>query len=532
MDVRNFLIFIVSLLNIGFGSFVFAHSKRSKIEIWFSVFAVCVGIWSLSVLLFIASSSLAIVALAAWAAFFWGNLIFLSLLWFSVYFLEKSRATAKKIAFVSVIDIIILSYISFPGNLFIGVAIGAGTNKIIFSLSGLLIYTLAISLIFLIGEILLFTKYQISGPLERKQLRFIIGGTFIAGFFGLTSNLALPGAGNFSFFWLGPLFSTIMLLPIFYSIVRYKFLNLRVIAAEIFTALLLIISVINIFAARTVAEILTQGIAIVFFAVFGYLLIRSILREARSKEEIERLAKDLEEANVELKKLDEAKSEFISLAGHQLRAPLTVIKGYTSMLLEGTFGEISKKVSGALERVFISANNLTKLVSELLDLSRIESGRLKYEFKNIYLEDVVEKVLKELEEVSKQKRIAIEFKNENKKTFSVFGDADKLYEVVMNLLDNALKYSAASPIAVILKPRSKRLALSVADKGMGIPQNEMSKLFIKFGRTEIAKKEQPGGMGLGLYFVKKIVEDHKGRIWAESPGLGKGSTFFVELPVA
>ena len=100
----------------------------------------------------------------------------------------------------------------------------------------------------------------------------------------------------------------------------------------------------------------------------------------------------------------------------------------------------------------------------------------------------------------------------------------------MNLLDNALKYSKTSPIAVTLKPRSKRLALAVADKGMGIPPDEMPKLFIKFGRTEIAKKERPEGMGLGLYFIKRIVNDHKGRIWAESAGLEKGSTFFVELP--
>ena len=142
-----------------------------------------------------------------------------------------------------------------------------------------------------------------------------------------------------------------------------------------------------------------------------------------------------------------------------------------------------------------------------------------------------EKVLKELEEVSKEKRIAIEFKNENNKTFSVFGDADKLYEVVMNLLDNALKYSKTSPIAVTLKPRSKRLALAVADKGMGIPPDEMPKLFIKFGRTEIAKKERPEGMGLGLSLCRTVIEQHGGALTHE-PAQPRGTVFRFTLPAA
>lgn len=531
MDERVFLIFIVSLLNIGFGGFVLAHGRRSKMEIWFSVFALCVGTWSFSVLFFTAASSLAILALSAWAAFFFGNLIFLSLLWFSVYFLEKSKATAKKVAVLSVLDLVMLIYISFPGNLFVDVTANAGINKIIFSPHGLRFYVLAIAFIFFTGEVLLFTKYKISSALERVQLRFIIGGTFIAGVFGLISNLLLPAAGNFSLFWAGPLFSTIMLLPIFYSVVRYGFLNLRVIMAEIFTALLLIVSVINIFAAKTPGEIFAQSAAFIFVIAFGSLLIRSVIREARSREKIEQLAKNLEEANAELKKLDEAKSEFISLAGHQLRAPLTVIKGYTSMLQEGSFGELNKKAAEALGRVFLSANNLTKLVSELLDLSRIEAGTIKYDFKKIYFDDVIEDVIKELAEVAKARRMEIQFKNENRKTFTVSGDAYKLHEVVINLLDNSLKYSKLSPIVVTLRPRSQRLVFSVADKGFGIPEDEIQKLFQKFGRTEIAKKERPDGMGLGLYFIKKIVDDHKGRIWAESEGIGKGSTFYVELPI-
>jgi len=358
--------------------------------------------------------------------------------------------------------------------------------------------------------------YGRSSGEKKNQIAYFFLATAVGFSGGVTSFLPIFGTNFYPFLNL-----TVPLYPI---IMTY--------ATGLLTGVILLVLLFQIFFSQTLSEFILRTLFFLIIFWFGILLIRSVLLEIRTREEIERLAKNLEEANAELKKFDAAKSEFISLAGHQLRAPLTVIKGYTSMLQEGSFGELNKKAVEALNRVLLSINNLIKLVSELLDLSRIEAGQLKYDFKKMFLDDVIDDAIKELAEISKEKRIDVQFKNENNKTFSVFGDPAKLYEVVINLLDNALKYSKIGSVVVTLRPRSKRLALSVADNGIGIQKDDISKLFQKFGRTEMTKKDQPDGMGLGLYFAKRIVDDHSGRIWVESEGIGKGSTFFVELPVA
>src|SRR3989344_1335423 len=527
MDIFALSGLINGIFALGFGVFLIYKSHHERINQLFFWMTVSFAIWSFGYWQWLSSSE-------SQNALFWLRILTIGSLFIPVFYfhwvveLLNLTKQKKRLLILLYIMALLFLFVSFTNLLIKNIE-----PKLFFAFwpnpGPLYNFYLLIAYVALVtySFMLLYKHYKVADEVKKGQIFYVFLGA-IFGFGGgatnffLWYNILIPPYGNFlvSFF------------PFFlgYSVIKHHLFNVRVIATE-----LLVFTIWGFLLVRTLlAETLREGLIdvslLVLVIIFGIFLIRSVLQEVHSKEKIEQLAKDLEKANADLVKLDEARSEFISLAGHQLRAPLTVIKGYTSMLKEGSFGEISKKVSEALERVFISANNLTKLVSDLLDLSRIESGKIKYEFKNIYLEDVVEKVLKELEEVSKEKRIAIEFKNENNKTFSVFGDADKLYEVVMNLLDNALKYSKTSPIAVTLKPRSKRLALAVADKGMGIPPDEMPKLFIKFGRTEIAKKERPEGMGLGLYFIKRIVNDHKGRIWAESAGLEKGSTFFVELP--
>lgn len=533
MNFLQGLILLMSVLNFIFAFILYLHSRKSIAETFFALVAFNVGLWSAAIFLLTSPNiSFHYFKLGAISHFWAGNLIFLAFFWFAVFYKAQAVSLTWPI-FVSLIDVVFLLLIAFSRFIFLEISqTGRLSDSFVFNTGGYVIYSVFLLCFFIAAELVMFKRYRKSIGLERKQLGYVILATFIAGLLGQTTNLILPGFGVFEIFALGPVLSTIFIGLIGYAILKHGLFNLRIIAAEIFTALLVLATIVNLFTATTGFSAAGQGLILIISVVFGYFLIRSVYQEIRSREKIEQLAKDLEAANEELKKLDEAKSEFISLAGHQLRAPLTVIKGYASMLREGSFGEFNQKAAEALDRVFLSANNLTKLVSELLDLSRIEAGRLKYDFKKIYLDDVIEAVIRELTEVSKAKRIDIQFKNENNKTFSVFGDPAKLHEVVINLLDNALKYSKISPVVVTLKPRSKRLAFSVADRGLGIPANEISKLFQKFGRTEMAKKEQPDGMGLGLYFIKKIVDDHKGRIWAESGGIGEGSTFFVELPVA
>ena len=289
--------------------------------------------------------------------------------------------------------------------------------------------------------------------MEKLQLKFVLLGTFIAATGGSLFNLFLPLFGNYQYIWAGPYTTLIMVVFIGYAIVKHRILNIRIITTEVFSATLLAIFLIQFFRSDTLQEFALQGAILIASAFFFWLLIRAINREVESREKIAALATELSFANEELKKLDAAKSEFISIAGHQLRTPLTVIKGYTSMVLEGSFGKIPESIKEALNRVLISSGALAKLVSDLLDLSRIESGKIRYEFKEIDMEAIVRGVMQELEETARAKGIMLELRNENIKDAKLVGDFDKLHEVIINLMDNAIKYSSKGSVTISLKKR-------------------------------------------------------------------------------
>ena len=242
---------------------------------------------------------------------------------------------------------------------------------------------------------------------------------------------------------------------------------------------------------------------------------------------------NLNYANEELKKLDAAKSEFLSIASHQLRTPLTIIKGYLSLALEGTLGVLPKEAKEPLSRAQLATNQLIKLVSELLNLSRMESGKITYSFAVGNFSSIVKEVIEELRPQAEEKKLTFDLEPKEDITQFIF-DHDKMREVVMNFLHNAVKYTPNGHIRVrqeiITREKKDFLRFSVRDNGMGISKEDIGNLFGKFVRSAEAKTLDANGMGLGLFFVKKVVEDHGGKAWAESDGLGKGSTFFMEVP--
>jgi signal transduction histidine kinase len=249
------------------------------------------------------------------------------------------------------------------------------------------------------------------------------------------------------------------------------------------------------------------------------------------EKEVELATRDLRSANERLKKLDQAKSEFISIASHQLRTPLTIIKGYISMMLEGSFGKIGPVSRDALNKVYDSNERLVYLVENLLNISRIESGSLKFNYETMHLEKVVESVVEELREAAKAKNIQIEYDPPKKDLPLVKVDAEKIRQVLMNLIDNAIKYTSRGKVKVVFRKKGDNLFFSVTDKGMGISSEDIPHLFRKFIRGQGAMLAHTEGTGLGLYVAKQMIDAHHGRIWVESQGAGKGSKFCFELPI-
>ncbi|MEK7653458.1 MAG: HAMP domain-containing sensor histidine kinase [Patescibacteria group bacterium] len=314
-------------------------------------------------------------------------------------------------------------------------------------------------------------------------------------------------------------------------------MNIKVIATELFAALLILITFIQIFQ-TSIYSIVIRMVVFVITTTFAFLLIRSVLLEVHRREEMERLAKELQKttkklaaANKELQRLDEAKSEFLSIASHQLRTPLTVIKGYISMIQEGSFGQVPKLIGQSLEKVYISTERLIGLVESLLNISRIESGRLEFDIKPFDLAETVKVIVDDFQSKAKVKNLKLEFHSEPNLP-SVSADPQKIKEVISNLIDNSIKYTTKGSIMVGLHQESQSVVFACQDTGIGILPEDLPRLFNKFTRGKGMMQVYTEGTGLGLYFARMVLENMGGRIWAESAGKGKGSKFAFSLPLS
>ncbi|MBU4360862.1 GAF domain-containing protein [Patescibacteria group bacterium] len=248
------------------------------------------------------------------------------------------------------------------------------------------------------------------------------------------------------------------------------------------------------------------------------------------KQEVKVATQDLRKANQKLKILDKAKTEFISITSHQLRTPLTGIKGYLSMFLEGDFGALKTQQKKIITDVFNNSNRLVRLINVFLNVSRIESGRLKIEKKKFDLTELINEIIRELKIEAEKKNLKLEFINFKNK-LKISADRDKIADVILNLVDNAIKYTEKGNVIVSAELKNNNIKVSIKDSGIGINPEEAKILFNKFIRGRKIAEINTSGSGLGLFIAKKIIELHNGKIWVESKGQGKGSEFIFEIPV-
>ncbi len=240
---------------------------------------------------------------------------------------------------------------------------------------------------------------------------------------------------------------------------------------------------------------------------------------------------ELQEANMRLRELDKAKSEFLSIASHQLRTPISAIKGYLSMMMEGDFGKIPGPINKIISDLFESASRLARLINVFLNVSRIESGRLKLEKKPLQVTELITSVIDELKNEAAKKDLKLTFVKPKKKVPQVLADSDKLREVILNLIDNSIKYTPQGSVTTSIDFDDKNLTFTVKDTGIGIKKEEVNSLFRKFVRGSGVAQIHTGGSGLGLFIAQKIIKEHGGMSWAESEGKGKGSSFMFVIPL-
>ncbi len=224
------------------------------------------------------------------------------------------------------------------------------------------------------------------------------------------------------------------------------------------------------------------------------------------------------------------KSEFVSVVSHQLRSPLSNLKWVIEILMSGKMDLVTEKQLEYFKILKENSERMGELVSDLLTVSRIEQGRIPFKRENIFLNDLIEKAIKEMEIFAKASNVEIEFKPE-KDLPQVITDPSQIKLVIENLLDNAIRYTKEmGKVEIKLEKRNKNFYIKIKDSGVGIPQNDKKYIFQKFFRSENAMKRQTQGSGLGLYIAKSIIEKSGGKIGFSSQE-GVGSTFWLTLPI-
>jgi len=253
----------------------------------------------------------------------------------------------------------------------------------------------------------------------------------------------------------------------------------------------------------------------------------------RSHEELEERVKlrtqELAKANEELIRLNKMKSDFVSAVSHELRTPLTSIKGYTALVKAGKLGPVTSEQSARLEKILHHTDFLTDLISELLDIARIESGRVGMDIQPVDLTQILETVEDLMAPQMKEKDLHFHLKIPSPLP-TLMADGDHLKRVFLNLLSNAIRFTPPKgTIAIEAIPEEAHLKIIVSDTGIGMTKDDLSHLFTEFFRADNPVNREKKGTGLGLVLVKRIVEAHGGKIHVESEW-GRGTTFIITLP--
>ncbi|MBU1178899.1 hypothetical protein KKB69_00975 [Patescibacteria group bacterium] len=524
----NFFLGAASFLELVLGVIIFGQREKGKelINISFGLDVLVVSAWVFSALMFRLVSGSTIM--------FWcktqyviGAIVAAGFLFFTYIFPEgKIRIGRWKQVIILAPLIALITMIYWPGAFVKQINIAAHGKDVFFGAISYPIYGLFIVFYFTLAFWNLIKIYLKRRGLIREQLNYFILGTGLTAVSAITFDIILPWFKYF-YFWAGTISSLAMVGFIGYAILKKELFGIKIILTEILVSLTAILLLVDVFLSESRLEYLWRGALFLLFVFFGFLLIKSVLKEIKLKNQ-------LAAANEELKKLDKIKSEFLSIASHQLRAPLTIIKGYSSMMLEGDFGKLNEKIKDVVYKMFQSTQGLVLLVEDFLNIGRIEMGQMKYDFADFDLSETVKRVVDEFAADSKKTRgLKLSFESDGG-NFNIKADQNKIRQVVYNLIDNAVKYTEKGFVKVFLAHHNKNhknLLLKIQDSGEGISKEMLSKIFQKFSRESGASRLHVDGSGLGLYVAKKIVEDHGGKIWVESDGKGRGSSFFIELPL-
>ena len=531
-EVELFLGFVAFLLSTYIGYSVYMRDRNSWTNRLFAMIAFFINLYivvnylSLHPPTSTPESQLFWIRVVMFTTSFFGPLLFLL-----VHTIPKQKITLHKKFLIPILSLMILSAIfSLTSMVFKGIEYPGG-EPIPVPGPGIPVFLLAFPGLCLTSLIYLIYRFRKSIGIVRKQLKlFLLGILFTFSIMPLATVILVVFFKTSAGVFIGPLISVVLMSFIAYAIVRYGMFNMKVFATKLLVAFISIILISRIFFSFSLSSLLVDSSVLVAMLFFGLLLVKSVKAEISQKEELGKLAHSFEKANLRLQEIDKQKTDFLSIASHQLRTPLSIAKGYIELIQDGAYGKVNKKVCDILDEMDTSNEHLVKLVDEFLDITRIEQGRIKFNFDFYDVNELCEGVVKELNNRVCENCLKIIWKP-NKKLGKIRLDEEKVRHVVFNYIDNAIKYSDKGIITISSEKEDKGFTIRVKDQGFGFGKEDQANFFQKFYRGKNVEGTNVTGTGLGLYVCRKFIEAHGGHVWAHSSGLGKGSEFGFWVPL-
>ncbi|KKQ87856.1 MAG: Histidine kinase-, DNA gyrase B-, and [Parcubacteria group bacterium GW2011_GWF2_38_8] len=366
------------------------------------------------------------------------------------------------------------------------------------------------------------------GDSFKKQIVILATGIFL--FLGMftATNILGDSLLVYEFNLIGPIGMVAFVALLAFMIVKFKTFNIKLIATQALVWGLVALIGSQFFFIKVATNFILNGVTFIGIIIFGQFLIKSVKKEIEQKEELAKL-------NINLEDLLKQRESLVHLVTHKVKGSFTRSKYIFAGILDGTFGDVSSEVKKCAEQGLQSDNVGIQTVDLVLNAANLEKGTVKYEMRTIELKELVEKTILEKKVSAEAKGLKIETEIKND-AYNVIGDAVWLKEVMNNLVENSIKYTREGTIKIGLEKKSapsaggkSKILFYVKDTGVGITPEDKKDLFTEGGRGKESVKINIDSTGYGLYSVKLIVEAHKGKVWAESEGAGKGSTFWVEL---
>jgi len=501
------------------GIFVFVNNKTSlKSKLMLAV-AVLFSLWVLNILTqWVASYHSAL--MFAWQMTALIEVaLYLSVAYFAyVFYFRKDLPFTWKLGFSAILLMVLVATPTEFNVLNYDIYNCQGNNGLLWNI----IYALEPAVIVFTVLLGILAQNREKDHAYRKQIRLVTAGlaVFLTTFFLSNYYGELTKVYEFNF-W-GPLGMFFFVMLLGYMIVELKAFNVQLLGAQalVLGNILLVFSEF-FFIKDTINYILVSG-TLLLTIIFGFLLVKSVQREVRQRERIELLAVDLQEANKQQVTL-------IHFITHQIKGFVTKSRNIFSMALEGDFGPLPEQLKPMIEEGFRSDTKGVTTIQEILNAANIKSGKVTYAQAPFDLKELVEEIIKDLKPAADTKSLALSFETTGD-SFTFTGDRQQMYNALKNLVDNSIKYTPSGTVSVALAKETNHFTFTIKDTGIGITPEDMAHLFTEGGHGKESIKVNVESTGFGLYIVKNIIDAHKGKVWAESEGAGKGSKFVVELP--